>query len=70
MKLYARNYFDLSPTDIADLSERLSLHPVVRAQAVQNKITVGKAISEAFEMWRKGEIKPVFDPVGIIIGFQ
>lgn len=70
MNPFTTNYFDLTPTDIADLSEQLLEHPVIVAQAEANSITPATCISEALAMWRSGELKPVHDNEGRIVGFS
>lgn len=69
MQPFTKNYFDMSATDVVDLTASLEHHPVVVAQAKANDITPAKAISEALAMWRAGEIHPVHDNEGMIVGF-
>lgn len=69
MNAFTKSYFDLTPTDIAELSERLLDHPVIKAQAAKQGSSREQMISETLGMWRSGELNAVHNAVGDIIGF-
>ena len=70
MRAFIKNYFDVSPSEKAKLRNQLVSHPVVQAQARENKISPIRCVTEAFDLWAQGKLVPVHDDKGKIIGFR
>lgn len=70
MKAFIKNYWELTSADLKGLRKNLVNHQAIQAMMAQFNITATVAVDETLAAWQQGEITPLHDNRGNILGFR
>ena len=70
MKAFIKNYWELTSADLKGLRKNLQNHQAIQAMMANFNITATVAVDETLAAWQQGEITPLHDNRGNILGFR